>query len=151
MDLYRDRVTALHKLCTLRLYRALADCGLQVAEPKGSFYVYPSFSPFATQLKKLGVETSSQLSRWLIEDCGVATLPGSAFGEGDEASASGGQEGSRLRLRMATSFFYYGLEEKYIKGPELLEAASRGEDIELPLLDEAVVALQAAVQKLKDL
>lgn len=80
-------------------------------------------------------------------ECGIAALPGSAFGELDD-----GAVGGRLRLRMATSYLYFAdQEERYEQGYNLLEAAARGEQIHLPMLDEALSALAAAVNKLKAL
>lgn len=148
MDRYRDVVTALHRLCTLRLYAAVRDCGLEVSEPRGAFYLYPSFRPFAVQLQARNIRTSRELARWLIEECGLATLPGAAFGEKDDEDS--GTTGGGFRLRMATSFLFYPTEDKYSKGYALLEAAARGEEVELPLLDEAIACIRAAVGKLKE-
>lgn len=146
MDLYRQQLVSLHKKCTTTLYRALKDCGLVIAEPKGSFYVYPSFHPYTKQLEKLGITTSLGLSRWLIEECDIATLPGSAFGE-DDAGLAGG----RYRLRMATSYLYFkDEEERYTRGYELLASALEDAELELPLLDAAIEAIQNAVTKLKE-
>lgn len=146
MDLYRQQVAALHKQCTVRLYDALRGCGLAVPEPKGAFYVYPSFHPYTKELEALGLFTSLELSRWLIEECGIAALPGSAFGEDDR-----GLIGGRYRLRMATSYLYFrNQDERYTTGYELLRTALDAEkELELPLLDEAIKAIQEAVEKLK--
>ncbi|KAJ4184115.1 hypothetical protein NW767_013339 [Fusarium falciforme] len=84
------------------MYKALRDCGPAVSEPWGAFYVDPSFHPYTKQLEALGFKTSLQLSRRLIEECGVAALSGSAFGE-DDACFPGGL----YRLRMATSYQYF--------------------------------------------
>ena len=147
MDLYRQQVTALHRHCTLRLYQGLKDCGLAVAEPKGAFYLYPSFHPFTRQLKALGIKTSFELSRWLINECGIAALPGSAFGE-DDAGLAGG----RYRLRMATSYLYFkGIEDRYSRGYTLLEQLPSKAALDLPLLDRAIEALRLAVGKLSAL
>ncbi|KAH7157959.1 pyridoxal phosphate-dependent transferase [Dactylonectria estremocensis] len=146
MDLYRQQVTVLHQKCTFALYTALQSCGLAVAEPKGAFYVYPSFHPYTKQLESLGITTSLQLSRWLIEECGVAALPGSAFGEDDA-----GLPGGRYRLRMATSYLYFqDKKERYEKGYDFLDSAlESGSELKLPLLDEAIQAIQRAVAKLE--
>lgn len=146
MDAYRAQVSATHKACTLRLYRALKGMGLAVPEPKGAFYVYPSFHPYTAQLEALGIRGSKELSRWLIEECGVAALPGEVFGEEDE-----GLKGGRLRLRMATSYLYFkGREERYTRGYDLLSQSEKDpEDLKLELLDEAVEAIGRAVAKLK--
>ncbi|RDW63308.1 aminotransferase [Coleophoma cylindrospora] len=146
MNSYRRMVTSLHSHCTTRLYEALRDLGLNVAEPKGAFYVYPSFQPYSAQLEKLNVRTSVELSQWLISECGVAALPGSAFGEADD-----GLVGGRLRLRMATSYLYFQSEaDRYEKGYAMLERAGEEQELYLPLLDEAILSLQGAVQKLRD-
>lgn len=146
MDLYRSQVVALHKRCTLALYHALRECGLVVAEPKGAFYVYPSFHPYTQQLEALGIFTSQQLSHWLIEECGVAALPGSVFGEDDN-----GLIGGRYRLRMATSYLYFQSHaERYERGYKTLALASdTGNPLTLPLLDEAILAIRNAVGKLR--
>uniref|UniRef100_A0A8H7NHH4 Aminotransferase class I/classII large domain-containing protein n=1 Tax=Bionectria ochroleuca TaxID=29856 RepID=A0A8H7NHH4_BIOOC len=148
MDTYRSQLSNLHKHCTIRLYEALKNCGLAVAAPKGAFYLYPSFYPYSKQLKSLGIYTSRQLSRWLIEECGVAALPGSVFGEDDE-----GVRGGRYRLRMATSYLYFKDQERYTRGYELLSHALDGganATIKLPLLEKAIVAIENAVAKLKN-
>lgn len=147
MTQYRTSVRKLHAHCTTRLYICLRDLGLRVAEPSGAFYVYPSFQPYAQKLAKVGVLTSSELSQWLITECGIAALPGSAFGEDDE-----GLEGGRLRLRMATSYLYFSnQEERYQKGYDLLKEATAGKDLKLPMLEDAISALTAAIEKIKSL
>ncbi|KAK1237263.1 hypothetical protein MKX08_002888 [Trichoderma sp. CBMAI-0020] len=146
MDLYRSQVVSLHKRCTLALYHALRQCGLAVSEPKGAFYVYPSFHPYSKQLEARSIRTSQELSCWLIEECGVAALPGSAFGEDDAGSIGG-----RYRLRMATSYLYFRDQgERYQDGYRILDLAlDANNDLKLPMLDEAIEAIQSAVAKLR--
>lgn len=148
MDFYRTQVTRLHRHCTTAFYNALIECGLAVASPKGAFYLYPSFHPYAEQLEKMGIRTSQQLSHWLVEECGIAALPGSAFGEDD-----GGLQGGRYRLRMATSYLFFENEEaRYTKGYTLIgstlleNAATSGQ---LPMLYKAIHAIQTAVKKVQ--
>lgn len=148
MDLYRTQVTRLHGHCTIALYNALIECGLAVAPPKGAFYLYPSFHPYAEQLEKMGIRTSQQLSHWLVEECGIAALPGSAFGEEDE-----GLQGGRYRLRMATSYLFFENEDaRYTKGYQLIGSAML-EDVavsgQLPMLNKAIDAIKAAVKKVQ--
>ena len=148
MDIYRSRVTRLHRDCTTALYRGLIQCGLAVAPPKGAFYLYPSFHPYAEQLEKMGIHTSQQLSHWLVEECGIAALPGSAFGEDDE-----GLQGGRYRLRMAASYLFFENEEaRHKKGYELIESAmlkNAAASRQLPMLDKAISAIRAAVKKIQ--
>lgn len=148
MDLYRKQVLYLHRHCTLRLYEALKKCGLAVPKPKGAFYVYPSFHPYGEQLHKMGIRTSHELSRWLISECGIAALPGSAFGEDDH-----GLLGGRYRLRMASSCLYFSDQaERYSYGYELLQlACEKDMTIQLPLLEEAITAIENAVHVVKKL
>lgn len=146
MDLYRENVSLLHRHCTLKLYRSLKDFGLAVAEPKGAFYVYPSFHPYTKELQALGIRTSIQLAHWLIEEHGIATLPGSAFGE-DDAGVAGG----RYRLRMATSYLYFRNEkERYTHGYGMLAKVST-KAAELPQLEAAMKAIGKAVSVLKSM
>ncbi|KAA8909978.1 aminotransferase [Sphaerosporella brunnea] len=146
MDLYRQRAVTLHRACTTRLYSALAGLGLDVPEPQGAFYLYPSFSPWTAQLQYLGVHDSNALAKWLIREFGVATLPGTAFGEDD----MDGPPAGRYRLRMATSYLYFENEqERYVRGFGLMEDAAEGKEVALPMLEEAVARLKTVIERLK--
>ena len=50
-------------------------------EPEGAFYIFPDFSSFKDNLFKKGISNSVDLCRKLLEDTGIAILPGSVFGE----------------------------------------------------------------------
>jgi aspartate aminotransferase len=54
--------------------------GAEVLRPIGAFYLFPDFSPLAERLRARGVTTSRALCERLLEETGVATLPGSEFG-----------------------------------------------------------------------
>lgn len=58
----------------------LSKAGVRVQMPDGGFYLFPDFAPFAEQLRRQGVADSDTLCRRLLEDTGVALLPGTAFG-----------------------------------------------------------------------
>ena len=62
------------------IYRLLVDSGVNVHPPQGAFYLLLDFSPFADKFRNHGIETDTQLCEKLIEDIGVALLPGTAFG-----------------------------------------------------------------------
>jgi len=51
--------------------------GLECTRPEGAFYVYPNVSKF---LGKGGIKTAMDLSRKLLEEKYVITVPGEAFG-----------------------------------------------------------------------
>jgi aspartate aminotransferase len=65
-------------------YEQMADCGVTIVKPAGAFYLFPDFSRFANDLKKRKIATSEDLCRQLLEDTGVAMLPGSVFGRAPE-------------------------------------------------------------------
>ncbi len=57
----------------------LRDAGVKVHEPDGAFYLFLDFSPLEESLKKKNIHTCEQLCHRLLEDTGVAILPGAAF------------------------------------------------------------------------
>jgi aspartate aminotransferase len=63
-----------------RLVTDMRKAGLAVATPDGAFYVLVDFGPHREKLASRGITTSEQLCAQLIEDTGVAILPGSVFG-----------------------------------------------------------------------
>jgi aspartate aminotransferase len=69
----------LRALCQ-QLMEPLLACGVRVEAPDGAFYLFPDFGPLAGQLRDRGITTSAQLCERLLEDAGIAVLPGSAFG-----------------------------------------------------------------------
>ncbi len=62
----------------------LVKAGATVPEPKGGFYLFPDFSPFKGSLAATGIRTGRQLCEALLEQSGVAVLPGSAFGRPED-------------------------------------------------------------------
>ena len=78
---------------TAGVFRA---AGASVPEPEAGFYLYPDFSDSRAHLAGLGIRKSGDLAGYLLDQQGVATLPGSVFGESPE----------RLTLRIATPMLY---------------------------------------------
>ncbi len=58
----------------------LASAGVVVARPDGAFYLLPDFEPLRGKLDKRGIKNSSSLCERLLQETGVAILPGSSFG-----------------------------------------------------------------------
>lgn len=58
----------------------LNTAGIATLEPEGAFYLLPNFEHFRTRLAGLGIGNSAQLCERLLQDTGVAILPGVAFG-----------------------------------------------------------------------
>jgi aspartate aminotransferase len=57
--------------------------GVSLEPPVGGFYLFPDFSPLAPALASRGISRGSQLCERLLEETGVAALPGAAFGRDD--------------------------------------------------------------------
>jgi len=53
---------------------------IEALPPQGGFYIFPDFKNYRQQLAERGITTSSDLCRRLLEETGVAILPGSDFG-----------------------------------------------------------------------
>ena len=62
------------------IWRSLSQVGLEVARPDGAFYMFPDFEPLRSRLEGKGIKNSGQLCRQLLDETGVAILPGSCFG-----------------------------------------------------------------------
>ena len=63
--------------------KALTDINIKVHVAEGGFYLFPDFSYYAVKLNNRGICTSEQLTSALMEETGIALLPGSAFGMKD--------------------------------------------------------------------
>jgi aspartate aminotransferase len=68
------------KALSNRVHDAFNGLGLTMAPLDGGFYAFPDFSPLRESLASRGITTSAQLCTRLLEDTGVAILPGSCFG-----------------------------------------------------------------------
>jgi aspartate aminotransferase len=87
----------LHGSVARAVARRFAAAGADVPAPQAAFYLYPDFSPLAdVLLGRHGITSDEGLAGVLLREYGVGVLPGSAFGE----------DGGRLRLRVATSLLY---------------------------------------------
>lgn len=70
------------------LHQRLAEVGVRVLPPEGGFYLFPDFSLFREKLRARGIENSRDMCLRLLDETGVALLPGSAFGrDPDELTA----------------------------------------------------------------
>ncbi|MFH1531877.1 MAG: aminotransferase class I/II-fold pyridoxal phosphate-dependent enzyme [Pseudomonadota bacterium] len=71
----RRILSALGHRCTAKL----REVGAHMVEPQGGFYVFPDFTALAPRLAARGIRTSVDLCTGLLEEAGVAVLPGTAF------------------------------------------------------------------------
>lgn len=58
----------------------LRDCGAALADPQGAFYLFPDFERLRKPLAERGIMNSPALCEALLEEAGVAVLPGVDFG-----------------------------------------------------------------------
>jgi aspartate aminotransferase len=66
------------------LWQRLQAAGLNVARPVGGFYLFPDATPLRERLAARDICDSESLCQRLLEDTGVAILPGSVFGRPPE-------------------------------------------------------------------
>lgn len=62
-------------------YSELSAIGLTMPPPQGGFYLFPDFGKFKEKLLLKEIDTSTKLCRVLLEETGVALLPGVDFGQ----------------------------------------------------------------------
>ena len=71
----RRILAALGRECT----EILRQAGVRVHLPDGGFYLYADFSPLRERLARRGIEDGPTLCHHLLEQAGVAILPGAVF------------------------------------------------------------------------
>ncbi len=84
IDDYLLHTRAILRALGARCAAMLRAGGAFVEAPHGGFYLFPDFTQHAASLGRRGVRSSSELCRRLLDETGVATLPGSAFGRPDD-------------------------------------------------------------------
>lgn len=62
-----------------RCSQILKQTRVHIQEPVGAFYLFPDFSPFKEQLARRDIRDSKTFCERLLEETGVAALPGAAF------------------------------------------------------------------------
>jgi len=66
-----------------QIHSILYNDGIESPEPDGAFYLFINFKNFSEKLKAKNIITGFDLTTRLLEDTGVALLPGSAFGRSE--------------------------------------------------------------------
>jgi aspartate aminotransferase len=84
IDRYLLDVRRVLRALGARLAERLSSAGVQVHAPDGGFYLFPDFGPQVDRLRERGIKTSAELCERLLEETGVAILPGSDFGRPPE-------------------------------------------------------------------
>src|SRR5689334_7768960 len=93
----------LHRSVARAAAHRFAAAGAEVPAPQAAFYLYPDFTPLAgVLLERHGITSDESLASVLLHEYGAGVLPGSAFGD----------DGGRLRLRVATALLYGGTDDE---------------------------------------
>ncbi|MCC3762297.1 pyridoxal phosphate-dependent aminotransferase [Glycomyces sp. TRM65418] len=135
-DVLIDRLAAarrLHGAVAHAVAAVFADVGCAVPAPQGAFYVWPDFAPLREALaESRGVRNGEDLARLLLDEYGVAVLPGSAFGD-DPAS---------LTVRVAVPGLYGESDS------ERLAALVSDEPLEMPWIAASLERLRSKLEAL---
>jgi len=62
------------------LSEKLQQAGARVKCPEGAFYLFPDFSDYSDKFRKNNIRNSKEMCEKLLDETGVAILPGSDFG-----------------------------------------------------------------------
>lgn len=79
IERYLMNVRRILRYLAVRCIDLLRNGGLNVHMPSGGFYLYIDFTPFKERLVQKGIATSADVCTKLLEETGVAILPGTAF------------------------------------------------------------------------
>ncbi|PVG81787.1 aminotransferase [Nocardioides gansuensis] len=123
---------ALHGRIARTVAGIFTAAGAEVAPPTAGFYLYPDFAGRRDELAASGIGTSADLARVLLDQHGVATLPGVAFGDLPE----------RLALRVAPPMLY-GRDDD-----QRWQALASKTPEELPWIADSLAVLREALSRL---
>ncbi|MFT4655045.1 MAG: aspartate aminotransferase [Kangiellaceae bacterium] len=67
------------------IYKALIEAGLNAHSPQGGFYILLDFTPYQQVLNAMGISKDTEICTKVLEETGVALLPGTSFGLPEKA------------------------------------------------------------------
>jgi aspartate aminotransferase len=79
IERYLWHVRRILSLLGQECHRILTDAGIRIHPPMGGFYLFLDFTSLAEMLHERGIWESNTLCESLLEETGVAVLPGAAF------------------------------------------------------------------------
>ena len=123
-----DSRSILAALCAYA-WGSLTAVGAEVAQPHGGFYLFPNFEPMRERLAARDVADGTTFCERLLEDTGVACLPGHVFGRPE----------SEMSMRIACVDF---------DGAAALAAAEEGEAIDQTFLRNYCGSVMEAVEQI---
>ncbi len=80
MDLYLLHCRRILAALSEHAFQTLSDAGAMLSQPSGGFYLFPRFEPHRGTLSSRGIEDGQGFCERLLEETGVAVLPGHSFG-----------------------------------------------------------------------
>ncbi len=80
IDEYLNNTRKILKGIAKYMVTKLREANIQVPTPQGGFYLFIDFGFYKDKLQNKGIFTSVQLCNKLLDDTGIAILPGSDFG-----------------------------------------------------------------------
>jgi aspartate aminotransferase len=80
IDVYLDRSRRLLQALAEFAHARLVETGAEVSCPAGGFYIFPNFESHRERLLQRGIHDNASMCERLLEETGVACLPGSVFG-----------------------------------------------------------------------
>ncbi len=80
INIYLKHSRRILKALGMYIYNHFNAVGIRVPKPDGAFYFLPNYSELRDRLEKHNITTSSKLCDAVLNDTGVAFLPGSDFG-----------------------------------------------------------------------
>lgn len=106
MEVYLRRSRKVLRLVGEWVHARLSAAGLRVPKPEGGFYLFAEAGSLNERLASDGVTTSRRLCERLLQETGVAVLPGTEFGRPE----------TELSFRMATVNFDGGVALQAVEG-----------------------------------
>lgn len=131
----RDHVRAsraLHRTVASAVHAEFVAVGAACRPPEAAFYLYPDLAPLRSRLSGRGIESGVDLAELLLDEQGVAVLPGAAFGDDPAA----------WRFRVAVSLLYGETDE------QRWTALHSDDPLALPWIDAALSHLRRALTAL---
>lgn len=80
IDDYLDRSRRVLRFIRDYVSRGLRQHGITLPNATGAFYLFANFTAWREPLARLGIDTSDLLCEQLLQQTGIATLPGTVFG-----------------------------------------------------------------------
>jgi aspartate aminotransferase len=131
IEAYLEHCRAILRVLGQHCAAILRDAGCRLPTVDGAFYLFPDFGGLGERLESRGVKNSQDLTEGLLEQAGVATLPGSVFGRPRE----------ELTLRLSYVNF---------NGAGALAAAESGEPVDTGFIRRHCPETIEAIQRIAD-